>query len=104
MTRRLLSSFGALVLVAAAAAPGCGSGFGADPETLRFQVRLAEGTDAGSREARKNIAVDPPDSYTFSVEAVNRDGARDTAFDGWLRVSAKPGNVVEVSGNDVEGR
>ncbi len=96
---RYASSLAVLVAFA-----GCSSGFGLDPETTRFLVRLNDGTDTGTREARKDIAVDPPDDYTFSVEVVDRTGSRDTAFDGWLRVAAKPGNVTDVSGNDVIGR
>lgn len=101
---RFASSLATFVVLGAVSASGCGGAFGEDPDTKRFNVRLVEGTDVGTREARKSIAVDPPDSYVFSVEVVNRDGTRDTAFDGWLRVAAKPGNITEVTGPEVIGR
>ncbi len=101
---RVLGSLGLLALVGVAAAPGCSGGFGEDPQTLRFEIKLADGTDFGSRELRKNIAVEPPDRYTVSVRALGGDGKTDTSFEGWLRVSSKPGNVISVTGNDVEGR
>ena len=104
MKRRFVSALGLVTLAGIATAPGCSGGFGADPDTRRFDVVLADGTDRGTREARKNIAVDPPDSYTISVRAMGSDGKIDTSFDGWLRVSAKPGNIIGVTGSDVDGR
>lgn len=104
MKLRQLAALGLVSGVGIAAMPGCSGGFGIEPDLRRFDVQLAEGTNRGSRELRKNIAVDPPDAYTVSVRALGPDGKIDTSFDGWLRISAKPGNVVGVTGEGVEGR
>lgn len=104
MKRTVLSLLG-VCLSLGVCAPGCaGAGFGQDPTPQRFRVVLADDTDRGSREAPKPIAVEPPDEYTFTVEALGLDGKRDTSFDGWVRLATKPGFINGVSGEEVQGR
>src|SRR5439155_11770715 len=44
------------------------------------------------------------DSYVVRVEAHKADGTLDTSFNGYVRLSSKPGTVTSVAGDNTDGR
>jgi hypothetical protein len=74
--------------------------------TLRFAVSIVEPADLGSDLARRDIAKseDKAESFKVRIEAQKVDGTRDTSFDGYVRLSAKPGTVLSATGQGASGR
>jgi hypothetical protein len=104
-TRALSGLFG-LGVVVLGAAGGCSGGFPNQPSTLRLAVTITQPANLGDNLHRRPIVTDPgkPETFTVSVEALKLDGTRDTAFTGGVRLSVKPGSVLEVSGPFTTGR
>ncbi|MFO0667126.1 MAG: hypothetical protein U0174_24450 [Polyangiaceae bacterium] len=94
-----LTAVGAAVFV-----PGCSSGFGSVSPLLRIAVTLKDPSLAGTRTSRKPVSIEKPDTFPVSVEVLKADGKRDTTFNGFVRLTIKPGNVVSMSGPGVVGR
>ncbi len=94
-----LVSFVALAAIAAAAAPGCSSGFGRVGPSARLVVAITNG-DLGDPTKRLPIPLGRPAAYTVDVEAHKPDGSIDTSFNGFVRASVKPGTVGTVTSAD----
>ncbi len=82
----------------------CHSGFGSLGTEARVRVELADTTKAGQRFAPLPLKFDGSLPFVVNLAAVKQDGSVDTAFNGWLRVAAKPGNVQSLAGVGVSGR
>lgn len=103
---RTLASRASVLAVAAIGlgAIDCHGAFGSLDTQARVRVRLVDTSKAGSRFALLPLKFDGPVPFTVNLAALKEDGSVDTAFNGWLRVSAKPGNVQSLSGEGVSGR
>ena len=103
---RTLASRASVLAVAAIGlgAIDCHGAFGSLDTQARVRVRLTDTSKAGNRFALLPLKFDGPIPFTVNLAALKQDGSVDTAFNGWLRVSAKPGNVQSLSGEGVSGR
>jgi hypothetical protein len=102
-TRSLFLGVGAaLVLVGLPLASGC-NGFGSVGSGTRLVVTRTGG-DVGAPDRRLPITFTSGPKITYRIEAQNRDGTPNTDFEGWIRVSSKPGTVASLSGPNVNGR
>src|SRR4051812_901895 len=70
--------------------------------TARLEVVLS-GT-ASTRDAPLPLTFNTPAQFTFSVAAQKADGSIDSGFNGFVRISIKPGSVVSLSGENTTGR
>ena len=85
----------AFVVLAAALAPGCSSGFGRVGPSASLVVNITGG-NTGRPDARLPIPVLTTATYVVDLEAHKADGTLDTSFNGWVRASVKPGTVQSV--------
>lgn len=104
--------------VLAFAQGACSSdGFGRVPSGMRLVVELREtplgriedpnGDNTafvGSRLAPLPLVVDAPQPFKLVVRALDRFGNPDPSFNGYVRISAKPGAVEPVTGAGGDGR
>lgn len=86
------------MLVLATLGASCTGGF---PETgARKRIVLARtGGDVGSATARLPIRFSDGPTIVYHLEVDNPDGSVDTGFNGWVRMSAKPGTVLPIQRN-----
>ena len=101
---RLSSLLFVPLVVAALGSADCYSGFGSVDTLPRVKVELVDPSKAGGRFALLPLKFDGPLPFVVNLSARKQDGSVDTAFNGYLRVSAKPGNVQSLSGEGVSGR
>ena len=107
-THRIASH--ALVLMAGAlcslVASCSGDGFGKPPNPPRLVVTLdtADPAIIGSISKPLDLLIDVPKTFHVTVHAVNAQGATDTTFNRFVRISAKPGAVAPLTGPGADGR
>jgi hypothetical protein len=82
----------------------CGSDVPSFAIRNQLAVRVTEG-DLGTEDAPLPVAGMRDRAFTISVSALDANGDVDTSFNGWARISVKPGAIAELSGNaEVAGR
>ena len=94
--------FARLALVLGATALACSDTSGHLGTTARVTVSLTG--SASTRRAPLPLTFEKPAQFTIGVAALRADGAVDTDFNGFVRISVKPGSVVSLRGERTEGR
>lgn len=94
---------GLLALTGLVAAIGCGDSFGRGHDGRRLLVRVVGG-NRGTPETRLPISFLAPQTFTVEVEALTPEGRRDASFNGFVRLSSKPGAVRYLGGDAAAGR
>lgn len=86
-------------------APSCDDGFGSVRGQRRLEVELQDREAvSGERLNPLPLTVDDPKPLRVIVRALRTDGSIDSDFNGFVRLSAKPGAIEPLSGPDTEGR
>jgi hypothetical protein len=97
------ASLAAFALGTASAVFGCGDTYGHLGTTSFLQVTITGG-DPGARDRLLPLTFDQSAPITVKVAAIRADGQIDTAYNGYVRISVKPGTVVNLSGANTDGR
>lgn len=104
MKIQFFAALGVSALVVAA----CGSGdFTAQAINTRQIEFVVNASSLGSPAARQPFSAEAANQTTFNLIAHRPDGAIDYAFNGWVRISVKPGTVDTLTAPDpsqVSGR
>jgi hypothetical protein len=90
-------ALGATILLGLAPG-GCGSGFGTPRGTgphLEVELKNA-GNVTGTRLQPRPLSINSPESFRVVVRAVDKDGNIDRSYDGYVRMSAKPGALERI--------
>ena len=74
----------------------CSGGFPTNPSGQLLEVTITDGPTS-KPASRLPLSFTTPDSYTVKVTALTADGAIDTSFNGYVRLSSQPGSVQAVS-------
>ncbi len=99
----------AIVVLGAWTAVSCGTlegGLNDDTARLRLTVTMEDGSPLPGPDDPQ-LAVDMgsnPTRVRVSVEALRANGAIDTRFNGYVRLSVHPGGIDRLEGEDVVGR
>jgi hypothetical protein len=101
--RRVVGLVIAASLVGATGA-GCTDSFGRMGTTSRLVVAFEPNQDVGSKSAPLPLTFDRSQPIAVDITAYRIDGSVDTSYNGYVRISVKPGSVVNVTGRDVGGR
>jgi hypothetical protein len=104
MTRGWL--FAALVSAVAMGPAGCSDGWGhpgALGPALVVELKNADKV-AGTRLNALPLSVDVPSPFHIVVRATLPDGSVDKSFNGYVRISAKPGAIERITSADSDGR
>lgn len=97
----LLAATAGIVMVA----PSCSDGFGSVRGQRKLEVELQDRDKvSGERLKPLPLAIDTPQTFRVIVRARLTDGSIDRSFNGFVRLSAKPGAIEPLSGPDTEGR
>ncbi len=89
----------------AIAAGACSDGFGKPRGFRRLTIELKDADKVtGSRLAPRPLLIDQPERFKIIVRSVLADGTPDTAFTGYVRISAKPGAIERLDGPGTDGR
>lgn len=85
----------------AAVASSCNGSFPSKGVGKRILVTLdkSRSDDPGSATARLPIKFSTGPTFTYRLEMQKPDGSLDTSFDGWVRLSARPGTVFPLQRN-----
>lgn len=94
---------GALVASLATAQGACSQGFGKAETGPRLTVELIDEA-TGTRLKPLKLTVDEPRPFRVVVRALDARGNPDPSFNGFVRISAKPGAIEPIDGPDAEGR
>jgi len=97
------SSSGFVGLAFLATAAGCSGGYGNLRSTSRITVALTSG-DVGTPAGRLPLDLAKGTPFAVHIEAHRPDGSVDESFNGWTRVSSKPGAVTPLDGPGTSGR
>ncbi len=101
-------TLGAAVVTLALAQGACDSqGFGKPRGGPRLQIELTGQDDTavvGARLAPLPLTVDVAQPFKIVVRALDQLGNVDTSFNGYVRVSSKPGAIERIESPDAEGR
>ncbi len=94
--------------VTAAAAVGvlaCGSDVPRYLVTSQLRVTITAG-DVGTEDQPLLVSGQRERPLTITVRAFNENGVEDTSFDGWARVSIKPGSLADIwsASSEIRGR
>jgi hypothetical protein len=99
---------GSSVVILAFAQGACDTdGFGKPRGGPRLTVELIGHDDVkvvGSRLEPLALAIDVPQPFRVVVRAFDKNGNIDSAFNGYVRISAKPGAIERIDALDAEGR
>ena len=102
-----LARHASLALVAGglliAAGPACSSGFGQTRSADHILVAVTGGPK-GSAAQRNPLSFDAASTYMVDLVAQRPDGTTNTDFNGFIRLSSKPGTVTAVTGEGASGR
>lgn len=82
-------------------------GFGEPRGGRRLTVQLIGADDTnvvGTRLAPRALAVDAPEPFRIVVRAVDLDGNVDASYNGYVRISSKPGAIERIEAPDADGR
>jgi hypothetical protein len=86
------------ILVIAALGSSCSSGFPTQGARKKIILTRTAG-DVGSPAMRLPIKFAAGPTITYHLEVQKPDGTLDDSFDGWVRMSAKPGTVLPLQRN-----
>jgi hypothetical protein len=101
---RVTAVAGVAALGASLVGGGCG-GFGSLPSAQHLVVTIeTPAAQLPSSDAPRAISFSTADPYVIRVEAHKPDGSLDTSFNGFVRLSSKPGTVTAVTGANADGR
>lgn len=94
------------VLALASMAGACSdAGFGKARAGPRLTIELIDAEEVtGSRLEPLPLAVDTPQPFRIIVRALDRNGNVDTSFNGFVRISAKPGAIEPIVADGAVGR
>lgn len=92
-----------LVALSALAPAGCTAGFGNVPQAANLEVKVTAG-DVGGADHRIPITFGTPAHFTLSLKLLAPNGQVDGNFNGYVRLSMKPGTIVALSGPNTRGR
>jgi hypothetical protein len=98
----LVSSLAGLLAVSAMSCSG--DKIGHTPNPPRLVVVLDPMDKVGSIDAPLDLKVNIPISFHATVHAVAANGAIDTTFNRYVRISTKPGAIDPLTGADTDGR
>jgi hypothetical protein len=101
----LLGSFVAVLAISQGACDT--QGFGKPRGGRRLTVELKGQDDekvVGSRLSPLNLSIDEPQPFKIVVRALDQNGNVDTGFNGYVRVSSKPGAIERIDSPDADGR
>lgn len=84
-----------------AAAAGCSGGDGTLRSTSLLVVHIKSG-NIGTPSNRLPLALDTPAKFTIDIEAHRPDGSIDSSFNGFIRISSKPGTVATTGERTVQ--
>jgi hypothetical protein len=87
--------------LAAAVVPACQGDFSTLGASKRLVVVITHG-DTGSLDRRLPLSVATPTPFTLHIEALQTDGTQDSSFNGFVRISAKPGTVSDLNVRNVQ--
>ena len=93
-----------LFLAIVATASCSNDGFGRVRNPPRLVVELDAGANTGTIDAPLDIQVGVPLPFKVVVRALASDGSVDGTFNRYVRISAKPGAIGSLTGEDVDGR
>jgi hypothetical protein len=93
-----------LIAVVSACSASCSDDFGNVPNPPHLVVTLDPASDPGSLDAPLLLAINVPLTFHVTVQAFTPDGAVDTTFNRYVRMSSKPGAIDPLEGADTEGR
>jgi len=93
-----------LFLAVVATASCSNDGFGRVRNPPRLVVELDAGANTGTIDAPLDIQVGVPLPFKVVVRALASDGSVDGTFNRYVRISAKPGAIGSLTGEDVDGR
>ncbi len=93
----------AFACLASLALVGCSDGFGVVRPSSSLSVTVQDG-NTGSPDKRIAISFSEPAHLTVHLEAHRPDGSIDDTFNGYVRVTVKPGTVVGLQGPGTSGR
>lgn len=80
--------------------PSCSSGFGHISSQAHLTVAITGG-DVGAPDKRLPISFSPSSPVKVRIEAHTPNGDLDTSYQGWVRISVRPGTVF--ASNDGSG-
>jgi hypothetical protein len=103
MRRRLLSAVGSLACLVVIGDSACSQNLASNPSNARIQVQLTSAPPS-SASSRLPLSFTTPETFTLDLQALKEDGTRDTTFNGYVRLSAQPGSLDQVTGPDTNGR
>lgn len=93
------------IFVVALVGAGCSDGFGKPRGGPRLSVELKDADKvAGTRLRPLALKIDSPQPFRIVVRAFDQSGNVDRSFNGFVRISAKPGAIERIVGSDAEGR
>jgi hypothetical protein len=93
-----------VIAVAVTIAPGCSGDFARIGPQAHLVVHIDPTANLGKPESRLPLLVSRSTSFSIRIEAHKPDGSVDTSFNGFVRASIKPGTVVALHGQHVDGR
>lgn len=86
------------LLIAGAAFAACNGSFPVKGAGMSVAVSLTGG-DRGAPTKRLPITFTTGPELTLRLEVRDADGSIDTGFDGWIRLSARPGTILPLQRN-----
>lgn len=100
--------FGGIVAAMSLGGGACSSeGFGKRGDGRRLVVDLVGKDDVtvvGTRLAPRDLSIDVPQSFRIVVRALDRNGNVDPTFNGFVRISSKPGAIERIEAPEADGR
>jgi hypothetical protein len=97
-----LAPLAGIALGVAIVISGC-SDYGRLGTTSFLKVTITAG-DPGARDRLLPLTFDQSAPITIKVQATRADGQVDTAYNGFVRITVKPGTVVNLTGAGTDGR
>lgn len=82
-------------------------GFGTPRGGARLAIELIGQDDVnvvGTRLQPRPLSIDVPQPFRIVVRALDRNGNVDASFNGYVRISSKPGAIERIDSPDADGR
>ena len=101
MTRFLGVVLGAVLLAGSA----CSDAFPVVRPASRLTIELVDTANvSGTKLEPRRLAIDTPETFEIVVRAQDPSGNVDTTYNGYVRISAKPGAIERIDSPDADGR
>ena len=106
MKHRRAFAFASVVALAVSSLPACqGDYFGTRRVGPTMTVDLVNGDAvAGTHVTPLALAINTPQPYHVVVRALNPTGGVDTSYNGYVRMSVKPGSIDRIDSPAADGR